>query len=160
MQAVTLIGWLRGQCHPQSSTMVRTPPTGKGRGVFFVSCKLEPVSGTFLSPEEATWHWLIHSENVMCDLLTPLTFSFGNFLAWEVKSGNLCRFNIEAEHFESTRQRCETQLWHKLLAASFHPSVSDLRAKLFWSTEVHIKNGQMTSRINRVQSRDLILKHV
>lgn len=65
---------------------------------FFGSCKLEPVSRTFLSPEKATRHCLTHSEHVLCDLLTPLTLSCGNKSAVEIKSGNFCRFNIDPEH--------------------------------------------------------------
>lgn len=46
------------QCHPQLPHQGKIFLTGWGVGAFG-SCKLEPVSGTFLSLE-ARWHWLIH----------------------------------------------------------------------------------------------------
>lgn len=51
----------RGKIPLSPETPTNPDPLLMGLRVFFRSCKLVPVSGTFPPPENATWHWLIHA---------------------------------------------------------------------------------------------------
>lgn len=117
-----------GHCHPNSSTMFRSRgkslPTGLTGCLFLVAVN-EPVSRIFLSPEKATWHCLIHSEHVMWDPLTPLTLSFGNWSAVEIKSGNLRRFNIDPEHHSHNMRELGSSRQHNMKVDCYkHHSVT------------------------------------
>ena len=100
----------RGKIPLFPETPTNPDPLLMGLRVFFRSCKLVPVSGTFPPPEKATWHWLIHAvwalwkmshmayiDLVVQEIVTVMDniwLHVASVLVWTVQSLHVCTVTI------------------------------------------------------------------